>query len=83
MADDRLCESEIPSDMFGLEAIIREKIKKIAEAIPGGVLYERMVAAATVWWATTHRLLLARKLMAMFYENFRIANVEVRAMYML
>ena len=32
--------------------------------------------------ATAHRVLSAHKYMAVYYENFRIANVEVRAMYM-
>ena len=81
--DDRLSETWTPSDMFGLESIVREKIKKIAENIQGNVLYGRMIAEENAWWATTHRMLPSRKLMAMYYENFRIANVEVRSMYML
>ena len=42
--DPRPCESSTPSDMFQLEALIREKIKKIAEVIQGGVLLDRMTA---------------------------------------
>ena len=80
--DPRLSESATPCDMFTLDALIREKIKKVAEGIQGNVLYERMQAEENAWWATTHRILSARKYMAMYYENFRIANVEVRAMYM-
>ena len=73
--DVRLSETWTPCDMFVLESIIREKIKKIAENIQGNVLYERMIAEENAWWTTTHRILPSRKLMAMYYENFRIANV--------
>lgn len=80
--DPRLSESWTPSDMLQLEAIIREKIKKIAEAIHGGVLLDRMTAEENAWWSTTRRTLPSRKLMAMYYENFRIAGTEINAMYM-
>ena len=83
MNDDRSSETWTPPDMFVLESMIREKIKKIAENIQGNALHDRMVAEEDAWWATTRRLLPSRKLMAMYYENFRIANVEVRSMYML
>ena len=68
--------------MFALDALTREKFENVAEGTHGNVLYELMQAEEDAWWATTHRILSARKYIAMYYENFRIANVEVRAMYM-
>ena len=68
--------------MFALDALIREKIKKVAEGLQSNVLFGLMLAEENAWWTTTHRILSARKFMAMYFENPRVCNVEVRKMYM-
>ena len=68
--------------MFALDSLIRGKIKKVAEGLQSNVLFERMLAEENALWATTHRILSARKSMAMRFGNFRICNVEARNMYM-
>lgn len=80
--DSRLCENWTPSDMFGLDAMIREKVKSIADpaSMPG--LLDRMISEDNSWWTVTRRVLPSRKLMAMYYEYFRIAGPDVNQMYM-
>ena len=82
VGDIRLSEAKTPPDIFALDALIREKIKKVAEGLQNNVLYDRMLSEENAWWAVTKRILPARKFMAMSFENFRISNVEVKKMYM-
>ena len=66
--------------MFGLDAIVRERVKQTPDPIKG--LLDRMISEENAWWAITRRSLPSRKLLAMYYENFRIAQPDVNSMYM-
>ena len=48
--------------------------------MPG--LFDRMISEEDSWWTVTRRTLPSRKLMAMYYEYFRIVGPEIKAMYM-
>ena len=82
--DARLSETPVPPDMLALDVLIREKIKHIAQtSLPHTKgLFEIMKSKEDAWWAAHNKLLPSRKLLALYYENFRIDAPAINTMAM-